>query len=283
MNTFFSSLLDRWFAFKKKLDIQRKLCGTSWEAYCNDETKQTFIFNRDGSILVSLNGKVSTLSWKYLSANSSILITYEDKTLMFRPVFYDDVIFVLQQDGVEKFLFMLNENKVELFKERTFKAMEDYFEEQRKTNVKAEKVRLDGERARLEEERAKKIKEQEYKERKKRQEIELVQHICRDNKEKIAQMISEKKKKEIKGSVVSGLFSLAFIICLFLLSFSSFDFGLFIGLLIIGFTVSFIALCVFLSRLSETTHSSQYVKGLLNGKDLKYLSDDEIDGIYAEL
>lgn len=138
MKTFIFSLPARLKSFNEKLDVKGALCGKSWEVFNDEGVKQLFIFNTDGSLLITLNGKVMTSSWQFIPANSSILITTDNETTMFLPAFYDEVIFALQQDGVERYLFMIDERNKNLFPEITLQALTAYFEEKERKIIEAE-------------------------------------------------------------------------------------------------------------------------------------------------
>ena len=135
MKTFIFSLPARLRSFNEKLDVKGALCGKSWMVFNDEGIKQLFIFNTDGTLLITLNGKVMTSSWKYIPANSSILITTDNETIMFLPAFYDEVVFALQQDGIERYLFMIDEKNKSFFPEITLR---ERIEAEKEARIKAE-------------------------------------------------------------------------------------------------------------------------------------------------
>ena len=48
---------------------------------------------------------------------------------MLHPSFIDNIIFALQQDGTERFLFMINEEQKQLFYLKSLNELNSYFEE----------------------------------------------------------------------------------------------------------------------------------------------------------
>ena len=142
MKTFIFSLPARLRSFNEKLDVKGALCGKSWEVFNDEGVKQLFIFNTDGTLLITLNGKVIKSFWQYIPANSSVLITTDDETKMFRPAFFDNMIFALQQDGVERYMFMIDEQQKSAFPEITLKALNEYFEEKERKAIKAEQEKV---------------------------------------------------------------------------------------------------------------------------------------------
>ena len=130
MKTFLYSIPNKIQSFSRKLDVKAALCGKSWEVFNDEGVKQLFIFNEDGSILITNNGKVFNASWKYIPQNSSILISTGDETIMFRPAFFNKDVFALQQDGVEQYLLMVDEEKKTSFPNLSLDALVGYIEKE---------------------------------------------------------------------------------------------------------------------------------------------------------
>ena len=55
------------------------------------------------------------LRGQYISANNSLVISFKEQSYMLNPSFKDDVILLLQQDGIERFVFMIEENQSNFF------------------------------------------------------------------------------------------------------------------------------------------------------------------------
>ena len=143
MKTFLYSIPNKIQTFSKKLDVKAVLCGKSWEVFNDEGVKQLFIFNQDETVLITNNGKVYNASWKFIPQNSSILLTTSDETIMFRPAFFNKDVFALQQDGTERYLFMIEEEKKLLFQTVSLDILIAYIEKEiaAASNEKEEKIR----------------------------------------------------------------------------------------------------------------------------------------------
>ena len=58
---------------------------------------------------------------------------------MLHPSFIDNIIFALQQDGTERFLFMINEEQEQSFYPKSLNELNDYFENLEREKIEAEK------------------------------------------------------------------------------------------------------------------------------------------------
>ena len=128
MKTYLLSIPTQLKSFSAKLDVKGVLCGKSWEVFNDEGVKQLFIFSPDGSLLVTNNGIVFHSTWEFIPANSSIIITTEGESTMFDPAFYDDIIFALQQNGVERYLFMIDQKNKDKIPSVTLQSLKAYFE-----------------------------------------------------------------------------------------------------------------------------------------------------------
>ena len=124
-----------------KIDITSMLCDKSWIVFNDEGVKIVYIFRRDGTMLVSKSGIVVTSKWEYLKANYSLLISSDNETMMFHPTFIDDVIFALQLDGTDSYMFMIDEPKQKQFLLQTITVLEQYFAEKERKIKEQEKTR----------------------------------------------------------------------------------------------------------------------------------------------
>lgn len=127
MKTFLLSIPQRLRLKSQELDVQAALCDKSWTVFNDEGVKQLFIFLPDGTLLITTNGIVYNSTWKYISANQSIVITSDEKSVMFHPAFLDDVVFALQQDGESSCLFMIDERNRMSFLPRSLAELNAYF------------------------------------------------------------------------------------------------------------------------------------------------------------
>ena len=123
-----------------KIDITSMLCDKSWIVFNDEGVKIVYIFRRDGTMLVSKSGIVVTSKWEYLKANYSLLISSDNETMMFHPIFIDDVIFALQLDGTDSYMFMIDEPKQKQFLLQTIAVLEQYFAEKERQIKEQEKT-----------------------------------------------------------------------------------------------------------------------------------------------
>ena len=203
MKTYLYSIPNKIQSFSKKLDVKASLCGKSWDVYNDEGVKQLFIFNEDGSLLITNNGKVSNVSWQFIPQNSSILIISEDETIMFRPAFYNKDIFALQQDGVERYLLMIDEEKKSLFPNLSLNTLADYIEKEIEAaaidadeNIRKLKI----EKQREDDERTKQLQIE-----KKEEEKQLILGYIRKHKEEINRKLAKQKRIGKIGAILSCL------------------------------------------------------------------------------
>ncbi len=111
MKSYLMSIPDSIKGVSDKLNVKHVLCNKSWILY-HEEDKVVYIFQKDGVLIVSRNGVASKNKWEYIKANRSILIEDNDKMLLLHPTFVDDVLFVLQQDGTDGYVVLIDEKKI---------------------------------------------------------------------------------------------------------------------------------------------------------------------------
>ena len=151
MKTYLMSIPDSIKGISDKLNIKALLCDKSWVIYNDEDTKIVFIFEKNGSIIISQNGVVEKAKWEYVKANKSILIENNGHTLLLHPTFVDDVLFILQQDGTSLHIVMIDEKEVERLMLKTIEAINkylvnvssqhntDYIEQKRKEQIENQK------------------------------------------------------------------------------------------------------------------------------------------------
>ena len=96
------------------LDAKTILCSRSWIIFNDENVKEVYIFQKDGTLIISHNGKVCKTKWEYIAQNTSLIIEdIESDTYMLKPTYYDNKVLVLQVDGTNEYAIMLNENCIE--------------------------------------------------------------------------------------------------------------------------------------------------------------------------
>ena len=106
MKTYLLDVLNRYKRFSEILDVKTILCNKSWLIFNDSGEKEVYIFQEDGSLIISFAGKVTHATWQYLPVNKSLIIDSNEDAYMLHPAFVDENLFVLQQDGTDRFAFM---------------------------------------------------------------------------------------------------------------------------------------------------------------------------------
>lgn len=206
MKTFLLSIPQKLVLRDQGLDARAALCDKSWSIFNDEGVKQLFIFQPDGTLLVSINGIVSTSTWVYIPANKSIIITTEGKSVMFHAAFLDDVVFVLQQDGEGSCLFMIDERNQLSFSPKSLTELSNYF-------IEKERLLIERERRNVGECRKEVI------DNKQKQKEALLNKRRDEIKEKYAHEIelihkAKKKRKKVGLIICLGIFLFAIVLLL---------------------------------------------------------------------
>lgn len=138
MKTYFFDTLNRYKRFSEKLDAKTILCNKSWWIFNDSGEKEIYIFQEDGSLIIAFNGKVTHATWQYIPANKSLVISTSKESYMLHPAFVDENIFALQQDGTNKFAFMIDESQKANFAPRSLRELTYYFEEKETKRIQEE-------------------------------------------------------------------------------------------------------------------------------------------------
>lgn len=166
MKTYLLETLNRYKRFSESLDAKAVLSNKVWIVFNDEGEKQVYIFQEDGTVLITTNGIGSVKTWKYIPANKSILINGDgNRFVMLRTAFVDENILAFQLDGTDRYAFMIDENNKALFAPKTLEELNIYLvdkldkekqiliEQQNKENEFAEKAKQEADR-----EKAEKIK-----------------------------------------------------------------------------------------------------------------------------
>lgn len=129
MKTYILSVFDDLQRLGDSLDVKAALCNKSWLVFNDIGVKEVYVFQKDGTLFDSINGKVTKGSWQYIKANKTLLITVEKDAYMFHPLFMDGIVLVLQMDGTEEYCFMIDENNQKSFFPKTLNALCLYFKQ----------------------------------------------------------------------------------------------------------------------------------------------------------
>ena len=141
MKTYILDTLNRYKRFSEKLDVKAILCNKSWWIFNDSGEKEVYIFQEDGSLIISFSGKVTQARWQYIPANKSLILSTDKEGYMLHPAFVDENIFALQQDGTNKFAFMIDESQKSNFAPKSLRELTSYFEEKERKRIQEEQRR----------------------------------------------------------------------------------------------------------------------------------------------
>ena len=184
MKTYLFDTLNRFRRFSENLDVKATLCNKPWQVFNDSGEKELYIFQEDGTLLITYSGRVTHSTWQYIAANKSIVISAGEQSYMVHPAFMDNVLFALQVDGTNECAFLIDENNAQSFAPRSYTALMGYFEEKERRALEEERRKrqaaIDAENRRrqaaIEEQRKKKL-EEEQKRIKEEEEKVLDEHI----------------------------------------------------------------------------------------------------------
>ncbi len=177
MKTYLLDILNRYKKFSESLDVEAILCSKSWSVFNDSGCKEIYLFQHDGSLIISVSGEVTNATWKYIPVNQSILISTKSASYMLHPAFVDDIIFALQLDGTNQYSFMIDELQRDTFAPKSLSDIEKYF-------IRRKQLELEKEKQLLAQRAHDKIVARERQERQRIQEAEeaLIEEALRESK-----------------------------------------------------------------------------------------------------
>lgn len=188
MKTYLFDTINRFKRFSKQLDAKTIICDKAWQVFNDSGEKELYIFNTDGTVLITLNGVVTHGTWQFIAANDSLIITAANQSYMVHPAFLDDCLFALQVDGTDQVAFLIDQKNSQSFAPQTYQQVIDYFA----GKEKQEQLLIERKRKQEEEERTRKAEELRRKAEQDRRLREQEENRKREKAEK------ERSKKEIE-------------------------------------------------------------------------------------
>ena len=187
MKAFLFDSFNRFRKYSKELDtmaeIRKCLCDKAWQVFNNSGDKEVYIFQEDGSLIISINGIITKGSWEYLSVNNSIAISASNQAYMVHPAFLDNILFALQVDGTETYAFLIDQKNAHNFAPKSLDDLHGYLGlKEQKGIEEANRIREEQRLAELKriEEEKKERKERKERERRQREQWEEVEKIYKD-------------------------------------------------------------------------------------------------------
>lgn len=184
MKTFLLDIAERFRRFDEQLDVKTLLCNKLWQVFNDSGSKEVYIFQEDGSLIISVDGRVTKANWQYIAANRSLLIEVTEQSYMLRPFFQDNFLFTLQLDGTREFSFLMNEKQMKSFPIQSLSDLTLYLQNKEQFLLEQEKRRWAIEQKAKEEELAFQRKQEEERRQK-------------EEKEKTKQLFVEEKLSKI--------------------------------------------------------------------------------------
>ena len=97
--------------YSESLSRTEKYINKPWVHIDINGNYHKYIFNPDGDLFMSFNGKVEIGKWKYLSEANLIFIDRLTDKIFLKQSFFDESVMILKIDGAHDDLFILaNEN-----------------------------------------------------------------------------------------------------------------------------------------------------------------------------
>ena len=113
MFTYLTNILPRLKQLSKSLDEQELYLEQPWVKIDEHGNTETYIFTRDGRLIMSLNGKAKTGKWEYLAAAKKLWISRGvDDEILLDHAFIDPAIMILKLDGNDSIPFILSNKKL---------------------------------------------------------------------------------------------------------------------------------------------------------------------------
>jgi hypothetical protein len=99
MQQYLKNFIPRLNQFSRTLDQIESFVDKPWIFIDEKNNKHTYIFQRDKSLIMSLNGIVEMGSWNYIPAAESLLIDRGTDKILLKHGFLDKAVMVLRTDN----------------------------------------------------------------------------------------------------------------------------------------------------------------------------------------
>lgn len=114
MKEHIKNLIVRLGNYNQKLDKIASFADRKWVFIDEASKKHSYIFKRDGKLIMSISGKVTEGAWEYLSEAESILIDRVQDKILLNHAFFDEALMILKYDGspTEDLFILADEKKI---------------------------------------------------------------------------------------------------------------------------------------------------------------------------
>ncbi len=121
MQAYISNLLPRLKSFSESLDKKELFVEKPWVLFDKTENKSQYIFNRDGRLLISVNGFGHEGKWEHIKGANTLWVEIDGKKYMLKQGFIDPSVMILNLDSSENDIWifanenLINENKIDKY------------------------------------------------------------------------------------------------------------------------------------------------------------------------
>lgn len=113
MKQYLQQLLPRLHEFSQRLDHTENFVEKPWVLIDEDGNRHVYVFQRDKSLVMSVNGHVTIGSWQYIQAAQSLLIEKGKEKILLNNAFIEKEVMILRMDGSpDNILVLMNESVI---------------------------------------------------------------------------------------------------------------------------------------------------------------------------
>ena len=114
MYEYLRNILPRVKQYSRDLDVKELFNDKHWVLVDDDGKRATYVFERDGGLVVSLSGHPKDGSWRYVSAAKSLYLKVDGQEPAFLNFnFFNDALFILKKDDdAETPWVLINKNVI---------------------------------------------------------------------------------------------------------------------------------------------------------------------------
>ena len=128
MKAYILDSINRFKRFSESLDVATTLSNKTWTVFNDSGERELYIFQTDGTVIITKDGVGIKGQWQWLPANQSLIISQDESVIMLHPQYIDNNILALQLDGKNETVFLIDEVNHLTFAPRTLTQLQLYFE-----------------------------------------------------------------------------------------------------------------------------------------------------------
>lgn len=128
MNTYVLNILNKFKTFCDNMDVSAAICNKTWVVFNDSGERELYLFQQDGSVIITTNGIGFMGKWQWIPANNSLIIQQKESVLMFHPRYIDDMVLALTLDGTNLHSFLIEDKNRQMFVPKTLADLQMYFD-----------------------------------------------------------------------------------------------------------------------------------------------------------